>query len=34
MKRRTLLISTASLAIAGVGPARADAPRELRIGYQ
>ena len=34
MKRRTFLISTASLAVAGVAPARADAPRELRIGYQ
>jgi aliphatic sulfonates family ABC transporter substrate-binding protein len=28
------LISTASLAVAGVAPARAEAPRDLRIGYQ
>jgi len=34
MNRRTFLISTASLAVAGLAPARADAPRELRIGYQ
>ena len=34
MNRRTFLISTAALAVAGVAPARADAPRELRIGYQ
>jgi hypothetical protein len=34
MNRRALLISTASLVVAGVPPARADAPRELRIGYQ
>ena len=34
MNRRTFLVSTASLAVAGAAPARAEAPRELRIGYQ
>ncbi|MGA2486560.1 MAG: aliphatic sulfonate ABC transporter substrate-binding protein [Roseiarcus sp.] len=34
MNRREFLIASASLAVAGATPARADAPRELRIGYQ
>jgi sulfonate transport system substrate-binding protein len=34
MNRRTFLISTASLAVAGATPARAEALRELRVGYQ
>ncbi len=34
MNRREFLIASASLAATSAAPARADAPRELRIGYQ